>query len=373
VRYTGLTTPDPVLLQSQFRRFADEGLGACAIEASSIGLAERRLDGTRIAVAAFTNFTQDHLDYHGSMDAYWAAKAELFDWPGLQTAVVNVDDEKGAALAEHLAARGLPLWTYACAPAGGERPARAARLQAVDITYTGGGLRATVCEGADRVDLVTQLIGHYNVANLLAVIGCLRALGLGLPQAVAACEGLMPVPGRMECLQQAGAPWVAVDYAHTPDALAQALGALRPLAAQRGGRLWCVFGCGGDRDALKRPRMAAVAEQLADAVLVTSDNPRGERPSAIISQILRGFTRGEVAQVEVERARAIAQAVRDADPRDVILLAGKGHETFQEVAGERLPFDDREQARAALALRAGSAAAAPAGALAPLVPPGGAV
>jgi len=393
VRYTGLTTPDPVLLQSQFRRFADEGLGACAIEASSIGLAERRLDGTRIAVAAFTNFTQDHLDYHGSMEAYWAAKAELFDWPGLQAAVVNLDDEKGAALAEHLAARGLPLWTYACEPAGGEpsggeRPAdaayaastattanaaRAARLQALNITYTGDGLRFTVCEGAHRIDLATRLIGHYNVANLLAVIGCLRALGLGLPEAVAACEGLMPVPGRMECLQQAGAPLVAVDYAHTPDALAQALGALRPLAAQRGGRLWCVFGCGGDRDALKRPRMAAVAEQLADAVRVTSDNPRSERPLAIISQILRGFTRGETAQVEVDRARAIAQVVRDADARDVILLAGKGHETFQEVAGERLPFDDREQARAALALRAGRVDSAPGSALAHPAPPGGAV
>jgi UDP-N-acetylmuramoyl-L-alanyl-D-glutamate--2,6-diaminopimelate ligase len=361
VRYTGHTTPDPVLLQSQFRRFADEGLGACAIEASSIGLAERRLDGTRIAVAAFTNFTQDHLDYHGSMEAYWAAKAELFDWPGLQAAVVNVDDEKGAALAEHLAARGLPLWTYACVPVGGQRPVRAvraARLQAVDLRYTADGLQVSVCEGALRVDLATRLIGQFNVANLLAVIGCLRALGLDLAQAVSACEGLMPVPGRMECLQQAGAPLVAVDYAHTPDALAQALGALRPLAAQRGGRLWCIFGCGGDRDAIKRPLMAAVAEQLADAVLVTSDNPRSERPSAIISQILRGFTRGEAAQVEADRSRAIVQAVREADPRDVILLAGKGHETFQEVAGERLPFDDREQARAALALRAAGGVAA---------------
>ena len=364
VRHTGLTTPDPVLLQSQFRQFADEGLGACAIEASSIGLAERRLDGTRIAVAAFTNFTQDHLDYHGSMEAYWAAKAELFDWPGLQAAVVNVDDEKGAALAEHLAARGLPLWTYACVPAEGHRSgravraARAARLQAVDVRYAADGLQVSVCEGALRVDLATRLIGHFNVANLLAVIACLRALGLDLAQAVNACEGLMPVPGRMECLQQTGAPLVAVDYAHTPDALAQALAALRPLAVQRGGRLWCIFGCGGDRDALKRPLMAAVAEQLADAVLVTSDNPRSERPSAIISQILRGFTRGEAAQVEADRARAIAQAVRNADSRDVILLAGKGHETFQEVAGERLPFDDRERARAALALRAAGGPAA---------------
>ncbi len=356
VEYTGLTTPDPVLLQAQFRRFADEGLGACAIEASSIGLAERRLDGTRIAVAAFTNFTQDHLDYHGSMDAYWAAKAELFDWPGLQAAVVNVDDEKGAELAERLAARGLPLWTYACESVGAVRPVREARLQALDIAYAEGGLRFTLREGAERVALATRLIGQYNVANLLAVVGCLRALGLTLAQAAEACADLMPVPGRMECLQQAGAPLVAVDYAHTPDALAQALGALRPLAAQRGGRLWCVFGCGGDRDATKRPLMAAVAEQHADQVLVTSDNPRSEKAAAIISQILLGFSRQGAAQVEADRARAIAQAVQGADARDVILVAGKGHETFQEVDGHRHPFDDREQARAALALRMGAAA-----------------
>ncbi len=351
LEYTGLTTPDPVLLQAQFRRFADQGLAACAIEASSIGLAERRLDGTRIEVAAFTNFTQDHLDYHGSMDAYWEAKAALFDWPGLEAAVVNLDDSKGAALAEALGARGLPLWTYSC---GTGRDARDARLQALDIAYGDAGLRFTVAEGAERLPLSTGLIGQYNVANLLAVIGSLRALGVPLARAVAACEGLSPVPGRMECLQQPGSPLVAVDYAHTPDALAQALGALRPLAQQRGGRLWCVFGCGGDRDALKRPLMAAVAEREADRVVITSDNPRSESPAAIISQVLRGLSgvpAGERVRVEADRARAIEQAVREADAADVVLVAGKGHETFQEVAGVRHPFDDREQARAALALR----------------------
>ena len=348
LEYTGLTTPDPVLLQAQFRRFADEGLAACAIEASSIGLAERRLDGTRIRVAVFTNFTQDHLDYHGTMDAYWEAKAALFDWPGLEAAVVNVDDSKGAALAEALAARGLPLWTYSC------DAARSARLCALDIAYGDAGLRFTVAEGAERLLLSTALIGQYNVANLLAVIGSLRALGVPLVRAVAACAGLSPVPGRMECLQQPGAPLVAVDYAHTPDALAQALGALRPMAQQRGGRLWCVFGCGGDRDALKRPLMAAVAEREADRVLITSDNPRSEAPAAIISQVLRGLSgvpASERVRVEADRARAIEQAVRDADAADVVLVAGKGHETYQEVAGVRHPFDDREHARAALALR----------------------
>ena len=368
VEYTGLTTPDPVLLQAQLRRFADQGLGACAIEASSIGIAERRLDGTRIAVAVFTNFTQDHLDYHGSMAAYWAAKEELFDWPGLQAAVVNVDDEKGAELAQRLATRGLSLWTYACEPtrdAHAGRDARPghdarqvhdARLQARAITHAEGGLHFTVCEGGERVELATRLIGQYNVANLLAVIGCLRALGLPLTQAVAACKDLDPVPGRMECLQQPGAPLVAVDYAHTPDALAQALSALRPLAHARGGQLWCVFGCGGDRDAIKRPLMAAVAEQHADQVLVTSDNPRSEKAAVIISQILRGFVRGDAARVEADRALAIEKAVCEADARDVILIAGKGHETFQEVDGQRHPFDDRMQARAALALRTGGVA-----------------
>ncbi len=342
--YTGLTTPDPVLLQATFRRLADEGLAACAIEASSIGIAERRLDGTRIEVAVFTNFTQDHLDYHGTMDAYWQAKAELFDWPGLQAAVVNLDDEKGAQLADTLAARGLPLWTYSL-----QRPAR---LQALDIAHGDAGLRFTVAEGSERHALATALIGQYNVANLLAVIGAMRAAGVPLAQAVAACEGLAPVPGRMELVAREGAPLVVVDYAHTPDALAQALGALKPLAQARGGRLWCVFGCGGDRDSAKRPMMAAVAETHADRVVVTSDNPRSEKPAAIISQVLLGLSRRESAQVEMDRARAIAQAVQAADAADVILLAGKGHETFQEVAGVRHPFDDRVHARDALEARA---------------------
>ena len=343
---TGLTTPDPVRLQATFRQLADAGLAACAIEASSIGIAERRLDGTRIEVAVFTNFSQDHLDYHGTMEAYWQAKAELFDWPGLQAAVVNLDDEKGAQLAEALAARGLPLWTYSL-----QRPAR---LQALDIAHSDAGLTLEVAEGAQQHRLHTALIGHYNVANLLAVIGALRALGVPLPEAVSACAGLAPVPGRMEWVagpDPRGLPLVAVDYAHTPDALAQALGALRPLATQRGGRLWCVFGCGGDRDSAKRPMMAAVAEAQADCVIVTSDNPRSEKPSAIISQVLLGFSRRDSAQVEADRARAIAQAVQAADAADVILLAGKGHETFQEVAGVRHPFDDRHHAREALAAR----------------------
>jgi UDP-N-acetylmuramoyl-L-alanyl-D-glutamate--2,6-diaminopimelate ligase len=345
VEYTGLTTPDPVRLQAQLRRFVDAGLSACAMEASSIGIVERRLDGTRIAVAVFTNFTRDHLDYHGTLQAYWAAKASLFAWPGLRAAVVNVDDEKGEGLAQTLAGQSLDLWTVSC-------HREDARLRAQDIAYDEAGLHLTVVEGAQHETLHTQMIGHYNAANLLGVIGAMRAVGIALPDAVRACANLLPVPGRMERLHRAGHPLVAVDYAHTPDALDKALHALRPLAQQRGGRLWCVFGCGGDRDTSKRPLMAAVAEALADRVVVTSDNPRHEKPQAIISQILLGLSHRDAVEVEIDRARAIASTVQAAAPADVILLAGKGHEDHQEIDGVRTPFDDRVHARRALDERA---------------------
>ncbi len=344
---TGLTTPDPVRLQQAFRGFVDLGLGACAIEASSIGINERRLDGTRIRVAVFTNFTQDHLDYHGSTEAYWQAKAELFRWPGLQAAVVNVDDPQGAELAASLT--GLDVWTLSCT--------QAARLQADNIRYEAGGLCFEVVEGAARHSLRTAVIGQYNVANLLGVIGAMRAVGVPLAEAVQACHGLLPVPGRMDCINPPGQPLVAIDYAHTPDALDKALLALQPLAQARGGKLWCVFGCGGDRDNSKRPLMAAVAEKNADLVLVTSDNPRSERPEHIISQILLGLSHNACVHVQADRALAIAEGIAQAAPADVLLLAGKGHESTQEVAGVKHPFLDKTHAEAALALRMEGAAA----------------
>lgn len=346
--YTGLTTPDPVMLQRELRGFVARGFSACAIEASSIGIAERRLDGTQIEVAVFTNFTQDHLDYHASMDAYWQAKAELFRWPGLRAAVVNIDDVHGATLVANLIDTGtgaLDVWTLSANGAP-------ARLSAVDIGYDAQGLTFGVAEeGAAPVRLATPLIGQYNVANLLGVIGALRALGMPLDAAVAACGALSSVPGRMERVSVPGQPLVVVDYAHTPDALDKALAGLRPLAAQRGGRLWCLFGCGGDRDATKRPMMAAVAEKCADVVMVTSDNPRSEVPAAIISQILLGFANPSTVQVEPDRARAIVDAIAQAAPEDVVLLAGKGHEAWQDIAGERIAFSDRAHAHDALARR----------------------
>ncbi len=342
IEYTGLTTPDPVLLQQAFKRMADEGFAACAIEASSIGVREHRLAGTRVLVALFTNFTQDHLDYHGSMESYWAAKRELFDWAGLQAAVLNVDDPKGAELAVELAAK-LDVWTYAL---NGE-----ARLSAHDMHYGAGGIAFTLREGADAIQVQTGLIGEYNIANLLGVIGALRALGHSLADAAGLAAQVTPVPGRMQRVGNGRElPEVVVDYAHTPDALDKALQALRPLAAARGGQLVCVFGCGGDRDRTKRPLMGAIAARMADRVIATSDNPRTESPEAILADIAAGAP-GSL-QI-VDRQQAIERAVLEAGARDVVLVAGKGHEDYQEIMGERRAFSDVEQARAALIRRAG--------------------
>jgi UDP-N-acetylmuramoyl-L-alanyl-D-glutamate--2,6-diaminopimelate ligase len=343
---TGMTTPDPVLLQQTFRHFVDAGIAACAIEASSIGIEEQRLAGTHIRTAIFTNFTQDHLDYHGTMEAYWLAKAMLFQWPGLQSAVINIDDTQGLALAAALSGQVPDIWTVSISSP--------ARLQACDIRYAAQGLCFTVFESGAPTEqrhlLQTQLIGTYNVANLLGVIAAMRSLGVPLAAVIDVCQSLSPVPGRMECLGVPGQPLVAVDYAHTPDALAKALVALRSLAEQRGGQLWCVFGCGGDRDTVKRPLMGAMAARYADQVLVTSDNPRSEKPEAIISQILLGLTGHTRLAVEPDRALAIANALAQAGANDVLLIAGKGHEDYQELAGGvRLPFSDLDHVRRALA------------------------
>jgi UDP-N-acetylmuramoyl-L-alanyl-D-glutamate--2,6-diaminopimelate ligase len=348
---TGMTTPDPVLLQRQFWQFAGDGVKHCAIEASSIGLAEHRLDGTRIRVAVFTNFTQDHLDYHGDMASYWLAKAALFAWPGLQSAVINIDDAQGAVLARQLQGGSIDVWT--CSRRG------AARLQARALP-SGQGLAFEVIEGQAVQTLHTGLIGDYNMDNLLGVIGSLRALGFDLAQAVQACAQLTAVPGRMERVTfdlsgaqaDVASPLVVVDYAHTPDAISQALAALRSQAALRGGRLWCVLGCGGDRDASKRPLMAAAAEAGADQVVLTSDNPRTESPEAIVAAMVQGLSRPTMARVQLDRAQAIAEAVAQAAAQDVVLVAGKGHESEQEIMGVRHPFSDVAQARRALQQRA---------------------
>lgn len=363
---TGLTTPDAVTVHAAMRRLADAGCRACAIEASSIGLVDQRLVALKIDVAVLTNFTRDHLDFHGTMSAYWAAKRRLFDWPGLRAAVVNVDDAQGAALAAELrslragnGAAAPELWTVSTLGA--------ARLVAGNVRYEAGGLAFDVVEridegaGAareDRAAVAGTLVGEYNVHNLLGVLATLRALGQPLAAAARALSGASAVPGRLQRIAGRDVE-VVVDYAHTPDALAKVLAALRPLAAARGGRLSCVFGCGGDRDTTKRALMGGIAERGADRVVITSDNPRGEQPGAIIADIRAGMSAAAQAVALVEdRREAIRLAVLGAATGDVVLLAGKGHEDTQEIAGVRRPFSDLDEARAALLVRDGAADAA---------------
>ncbi len=342
----GLTTPDPIALHATLRSFVEQGLQVCALEASSIGVVEQRLNGVHLDTVMFTNLTQDHLDYHGSMRAYWEAKQQLFEWPGLKAAVVNIDDARGAVLAEQLRDQPIGLWTYsACQPA---------RLRAQNVSYRDGGLRFDVHEASTCVQVSTSMIGDYNVSNLLAVLGALRSLDFPLTVAARACAQLTSVPGRMQRVAGAdNAPAVVVDYAHTPDALEKVLLALQPLAHQRGGRLWCVFGCGGNRDASKRALMGRIAARHAQHVIVTSDNPRDEEPERIIEQIVSGMA-AQSATAIVDRSAAIAYAVAHANAADVIVLAGKGHEDYQEIAGAKRPFSDVEQAQLGLAARSGA-------------------
>lgn len=340
---TGFTTPEATTLMRYLAEFRTQNAAACALEASSIGIEEGRMNGARVDVAVFTNITRDHLDYHGTMDAYAGAKAKLFHWPRLRTAIVNLDDEFGIQLMRETSA--MRVLGYCI---GAPRRDFHAVVRAEDLVDTPFGQRFNLVLPNGRAVVDTALVGRYNISNLLAIAGVLFDAGLSADDVALRLSELTPPPGRMERVGGNGEPLVVVDYAHTPDALDNALAALRDVAASRSGRLSVVFGCGGDRDKGKRPQMGAVAERLADRVLVTSDNPRSEVPQSIIDDIVAGMTQ---AETEVDRATAIRRAVVEADAGDVILLAGKGHEPYQDMGGVRLPFSDVEQAEAALALR----------------------
>jgi UDP-N-acetylmuramyl-tripeptide synthetase len=265
-----------------------------------------------------------------------------------------VDDAHGAALAAQLQARGdLTVWTLSCAghsgnDAVGTACTAAQHIVARHIQHGATGLCFEVSEGDEVHALDTQLVGHYNVSNVLGVMACLRAMGYSLADTVQACRVLPAVPGRMQTVGAAGEPLVVIDYAHTPDAVAQAVQALLPLAQSRGGDLTCVLGCGGDRDAAKRPLMAAAAEQHAQHVVLTSDNPRSEDPQTILNHMLAGLKHASKAIVITDRAQAIAQTVQNARAQDVVLVAGKGHEDYQEISGVKHPFSDVQHAREAL-------------------------
>jgi UDP-N-acetylmuramoyl-L-alanyl-D-glutamate--2,6-diaminopimelate ligase len=329
------TTPDPIVLQRLLADYLRRGARAVAMEVSSHGLDQGRVAGIKYDVAVFTNLTRDHLDYHGTMESYAEAKFRLFSARGLEHSVINIDDDWGGTFAERL---GGDVITY------GMR--RGARLHATRVGLSEAGVRFHVESEWGEGEVGAAVLGAFNVSNLLAVLGALIAAGVAFNDAIAAVSALQPVPGRLERVGGGALPLVVIDYAHTPDALEKALEALRPTVAA-GHRLVCVFGCGGDRDAGKRPLMGRAAAALADHVIVTSDNPRSENPRAIIEQVLAGIS-GDAEAIE-DRQVAIFSAVHQARPGDVVLLAGKGHETYQEISGVRHPFSDLEVARAALA------------------------
>jgi UDP-N-acetylmuramoyl-L-alanyl-D-glutamate--2,6-diaminopimelate ligase len=334
------TTPDAVVLQRELADYLRRGARVAAMEVSSHGLDQARVAGVKFDVAVFTNLTRDHLDYHGTLEAYAEAKYRLFNARGVGRAVINVDDDWGRRFADRL--RDSPVDVIDYGLSGG-------RLTASRVVQSEAGLRFRVAGEWGEGEVALPVLGAFNVANVLAVIGTLVSSGVAFADALAAVARLRPVPGRLECLGGGQSPLVVVDYAHTPDALEKALAALRPAVAA-GHRLFCVFGCGGDRDAGKRPLMGAVAARLADHVIVTSDNPRGEDPAAIIDQILSGMGDARVEMI-ADRQVAIFTAIHHAKPGDIVLLAGKGHETWQEIAGVRHPFRDAEVALAALEAR----------------------
>jgi UDP-N-acetylmuramoyl-L-alanyl-D-glutamate--2,6-diaminopimelate ligase len=331
----GNTTPDAVEVHGLLKKFMEEKAESVAMEVSSHGLVQGRVNGVAFDCALFTNLSHDHLDYHGSMEAYAEAKSRLFDMPGLQAAVLNLDDVVGVKLARRLTAQGMRTIGYSLSR-GGIAPGSVTEYVCMD--------NGAIDSSWGRAVVTINAIGRFNLSNALGVLGCLVAHGAPFERAAGLLAGLPAVPGRMERIGEA--PLVIVDYAHTPDALEKVLQALRPVAEGRGGRLAVVFGAGGDRDPTKRPLMGTIAARLADRLFITSDNPRSEDPLAIIGALRRGA--GPEHVVEPDRARAIEAAIAAAEARDVVLIAGKGHENYQEIQGRRLPFSDVAVAREAL-------------------------
>jgi len=329
----GNTTPDAITLQSQLAALRAAGGTGCAMEVSSHGIDQGRIGGIEFDVALFTNLSRDHLDYHKTMEEYGAVKARLFRWPKLKHAVVNMDDRFGRELADSIDKSRVNVLGYGF----GKGEIAGHRL---DLSTRGLKLEITTPWGSAR--LTSQLIGGFNAANLLGVLGVLMAAQVPLQDAVDALAHVEPVPGRLQMVRFPNAPLVVIDYAHTPDALEEVLQTLRDLQPQ-GSKLHCVFGCGGDRDPGKRPLMGEVATRLADRVVITSDNPRSENPHAIVEDIIAGAHPN--FEVEVDRSGAIFKALQSAAPDDVVLIAGKGHEIYQEVGSQRLPFDDVQVAR----------------------------
>ncbi|MBB2495538.1 UDP-N-acetylmuramoyl-L-alanyl-D-glutamate--2,6-diaminopimelate ligase [Aquipseudomonas ullengensis] len=330
------TTPDPVAVQATLADLKQAGARAVAMEVSSHGLDQGRVAALDFDVAVFTNLSRDHLDYHGTMEAYGAAKAKLFSWPELGCRVINVDDEFGRQLSGQRSASRLISYSL---------NDRAAYLHCRESSFDDHGVRALVATPQGEGNLRSPLLGRFNLSNLLAVVGALLGLNYPLDEILRVMPQLQGPVGRMQRFGGGKLPLVVVDYAHTPDALEKVLEALRPHVT---GRLLCLFGCGGDRDSGKRPLMAEVAERLADAVLVTDDNPRTEDPAQIVADIRAGFAQPEQVEFVHGRGQAIAQLIASAVAGDVVVLAGKGHEDYQEIAGVRHAFSDLDETTKAL-------------------------
>ncbi len=338
---TGNTTPDAIMLQAWLADYLAQGAEVVSMEVSSHGLAQHRVDSVQFDVAIFTNLSRDHLDYHGDMQSYAQAKRRLFDFPSLRCAIINIDDPYGREWAQQLREQGKPVLTYGIAHSGDW----VADIRVVNSEMSAQGMYLQVITPHGEVELRAQVVGQFNIYNLLAVLSCLLISGVDLPSASHVISTLQSVPGRMQQFGGVGQPLVVVDYAHTPDALSQALQALR---GQCLGKLICVFGCGGNRDQGKRPQMGEIADQLADVVVITSDNPRDEDPQSIIEQIASAVRPDKCHKIAA-REQAIQFAVTSAQASDVVLVAGKGHETYQEIAGVRHAYSDSHCVTQALA------------------------
>ena len=336
LEYTGYTTPDAIGVQKYLAECLAKGADSVAMEVSSHSLAQHRVSGVEFDVAVFTNLTQDHLDFHGTMAEYGAAKAQLFQFPTLKYAIYNGDDSFGLELANKTPAHAQSI-IYSTNPT---TPYQGAAVIAEHILPTPQGFTVMVNTPWGKGQFNTSLLGRFNVSNLLAVLSVLGSLNLPLPQILSSLEKLQPVKGRMQAFGDAnGQPKVIVDFAHTPDALMQVLASLREHCAQK---LWCVFGCGGDRDRTKRPKMGAIAAQYSDHIVITNDNPRSEDPSQIAAEIQAGISSQKPVHIELDRAAAIAYALNAAAPEDIVLIACKGHETEQIIGNQILPFNDAE-------------------------------
>jgi UDP-N-acetylmuramoyl-L-alanyl-D-glutamate--2,6-diaminopimelate ligase len=340
------TTQDAVTVQRDLERLRGAGARCVVMEVSSHALDQHRVAGVRFCAAAFTNLTREHLDYHGTMQAYGESKAGLFSWPGLAARVINIDDEFGAELAHRKAQSGRLIVTSRSAVSASRVAFHTALghdvVRAGRVALTPRGIEMRVASAFGSGDLQLPLIGEFNADNILTVLGLLGALGLHFADAAPVLARCKPPPGRMEAFGGGTRPLVLVDYAHTPDALSQALRAARAHCA---GRLVVVFGCGGDRDRGKRPLMGGIAADFADAIFVTDDNPRGEQPERIVNDIVSGMPAGRSAHVVHDRAAAIRAAVESAHGGDVVLIAGKGHEQYQIYGSERRRFSDQSVVR----------------------------